>query len=169
MVDEFQDTNDIQYSLTKLLSARNKNNIFVVGDPFQTIYTWRGAVPENILKFGREFNATEMRLEKNYRSTRKILDVANIIISGVDSMWSDKVLTLYTDKEEDGEVEYGKVADNNAENRGIAEKIRELSASYSYSDMAVLIRMSFLSRGSGKQLHAIRHPLRNRQGPGFLR
>ncbi|MGD0280745.1 MAG: ATP-dependent helicase [Dissulfurispiraceae bacterium] len=147
MVDEFQDTNDIQYSLTKLLSDRNKNNIFVVADPFQTIYTWRGAVPENVLKFGRDFNAVEMRLEKNYRSTRKILDVANIIISGVDSIWSDKVLTLYTDKDQDGEVKYGKVADNNAENRGIAEKIRELSASYSYSEMAVLIRMSFLSRG----------------------
>ncbi len=53
MVDEFQDTNDIQYYLVKLLSAANRKNIFVVGDPFQTIYTWRGAVPENILKFGQ--------------------------------------------------------------------------------------------------------------------
>jgi len=59
MVDEFQDTNEIQYSLIKLLSGKNKDNIFVVGDPFQTIYTWRGAVPENILKFGREFKAKE--------------------------------------------------------------------------------------------------------------
>jgi DNA helicase-2/ATP-dependent DNA helicase PcrA len=147
MVDEFQDTNEIQYSLTKLLSAGNGKNIFVVGDPFQTIYTWRGAVPENILKFGRDFKAVEMRLEKNYRSTKKILEVANIIISGVDSMWSDKVLTLYTDKEEDGEVEYRNAADNNTENRRIADKIRDLTATYSYSDIAVLIRMSFLSRG----------------------
>ncbi len=147
MVDEFQDTNEIQYSLTELLSAGNKKNIFVVGDPFQTIYTWRGAVPENILKFGRDFKATEMRLEKNYRSTKKILEVANIVISGVDSMWSDKVLTLYTDKEEDGEVEYRNAADNNTENRRIADKIKDLTATYSYSDMAVLIRMSFLSRG----------------------
>ena len=147
MVDEFQDTNEIQYSLIKLLSGRNRNNIFVVGDPFQTIYTWRGAVPENILKFAREFRATEMRLEKNYRSTRKILDVANIVIGKVDRMWADKVLTLHTDKEEEGEVEYRDTADHDAENRRIAEKILDLASTHSYSDMAVLIRMSFLSRG----------------------
>ncbi|MFI5296323.1 MAG: ATP-dependent helicase, partial [Thermodesulfovibrionales bacterium] len=147
MVDEFQDTNEIQYSLVKLLSGKNRNNIFVVGDPFQTIYTWRGAVPENILKFGREFGATEMRLEKNYRSTKKILDVANIVIGKVDRMWADKVLTLHTDKEEEGEVEYRDSVDHGAENRRIAEKIRDLASKHSYSDMAVLIRMSFLSRG----------------------
>ena len=147
MVDEFQDTNEIQYSLIKLLSGKNKNNIFVVGDPFQTIYTWRGAVPENILRFSREFGAVEMRLEKNYRSTRKILDVANIVISRVDRMWADKVLTLHTDKEEEGDVEYRDSADHDIENRYIAEKIRDLASTCSYSDIAVLIRMSFLSRG----------------------
>jgi DNA helicase-2/ATP-dependent DNA helicase PcrA len=147
MVDEFQDTNDIQYSLVKLLSAANKKNVFVVGDPFQTIYTWRGAVPENILKFAREFGATEMRLEKNYRSTRKILEVANIVIGGVDRMWEDKVLTLHTDKEEEGEVEYHKATAHDSESRRVAERIRELALTHSYSDMAVLIRMSFLSRG----------------------
>ena len=147
MVDEFQDTNEIQYSLIKLLSGKNRNNIFVVGDPFQTIYTWRGAVPENILKFGREFGATEMKLEKNYRSTKKILDVANIVIGKVDRMWADKILTLHTDKEEEGEVEYRDSADHDSENRRIAEKIKDLASTYSYSDMAVLIRMSFLSRG----------------------
>jgi DNA helicase II / ATP-dependent DNA helicase PcrA len=147
MVDEFQDTNEIQYSLIKLLSGKNRENIFVVGDPFQTIYTWRGAVPENILRFSREFGATEMRLEKNYRSARKILDVANIVIAGVDRMWSDKVLTLHTDKEEEGDVEYRDSSDHDAENRHIAEKIKDLASAYAYSDMAVLIRMSFLSRG----------------------
>ena len=147
MVDEFQDTNEIQYSLIQLLSARNRNNIFVVGDPFQTIYTWRGAVPENILKFGRDFEATEMRLEKNYRSTRKILEIANIVIGKVDGMWSDKVLTLHTDREEEGEVEYRNSSDHDAENKRIAEKIRDLASTYSYSDMAVLVRLSFLSRG----------------------
>ena len=147
MVDEFQDTNDIQYSLIKLLSAKNRNNIFAVGDPFQTIYTWRGAVPENILKFARDFKATEMRLEKNYRSTRKILDIANIVIGKVDRMWSDKVLTLYTDKEEEGEVEYHNSSGHDAENRRIAEKIKVLASACSYSDIAILIRLSFLSRG----------------------
>lgn len=147
MVDEFQDTNEIQYSLIKLISGKNRNNIFVVGDPFQTIYTWRGAVPENILRFGREFGATEMRLEKNYRSTRKILEVANIVIGKVDRMWADKVLTLHTDKLEEGEVEYRDSEDQDSENRHIVEKIKNLTSTHSYSDMAVLIRMSFLSRG----------------------
>ncbi|MEJ2684912.1 MAG: ATP-dependent helicase [Candidatus Sulfobium sp.] len=147
MVDEFQDTNDIQYFLVKLISDRNRNNVFVVGDPFQTIYTWRGAVPENILKFGRDFNAEEMRLEKNYRSTRKILDVANIVIGKADRMWADKILTLHTDREEEGEVEYRSAPDHDAENRRMAEKIVELSSVCSYSDIAVLIRLSFLSRG----------------------
>jgi DNA helicase-2/ATP-dependent DNA helicase PcrA len=147
MVDEFQDTNEIQYLLIKLLSGRNRNNIFVVGDPFQTIYTWRGAVPENILKFGREFNAEEMRLEKNYRSTRKILDVANIVIGKADRMWADKILTLHTDKLEEGDVEYRSAPDHDEENRRIAEKVGELASTCSYSDIAVLIRLSFLSRG----------------------
>lgn len=147
MVDEFQDTNDIQYFLVKLISGRNRDNVFVVGDPFQTIYTWRGAVPENILKFGRDFNAEEMRLERNYRSTRKILDVANIVIGKADRMWADKILTLRTDKEEGWDVEYRNSADHDAENRRIAGEIEALSSSYSYSDIAVLIRLSFLSRG----------------------
>jgi DNA helicase-2/ATP-dependent DNA helicase PcrA len=147
MVDEFQDTNEIQYSLVKLLSAANRKNIFVVGDPFQTIYTWRGAVPENILKFARDFQATEMRLEKNYRSFRKILEVANIVIGKVDRMWADRVLTLHTDKEEEGEVGYRRETDHDSENRRIAEKIKDLALTHSYSDIAVLIRMSFLSRG----------------------
>ena len=147
MVDEFQDTNEIQYSLIQLLSAKNRNNIFVVGDPFQTIYTWRGAVPENILKFGRDFNAAEMRLERNYRSTRKILDIANTVIGKVEGVWTDKVLTLYTDKEEEGEVEYRRTIGHESESRYIAEKIRALAPTYSYSDMAVLIRLTFLSRG----------------------
>lgn len=147
MVDEFQDTNQIQYTLIKLLSAKNRNNIFVVGDPFQTIYTWRGAVPENILKFGQEFQATEMKLEKNYRSTQRILDIANVVIGKVDRVWADKVLTLQTDSEEEGEVGYRKSADHDSENRRIAEKIKDLAGDFSYSDMAILIRMSFLSRG----------------------
>jgi DNA helicase-2/ATP-dependent DNA helicase PcrA len=118
-----------------------------VGDPFQTIYTWRGAVPENILKFASDFGATEMRLERNYRSTRKILEIANTVIGKVDRMWADRVLTLRTDKEEEGEAEYRKAVEHEVENRRIAEKIRDLAAEHSYSEMAVLIRMSFLTRG----------------------
>ena len=167
MVDEFQDTNDIQYALVQLLSAGNRNNIFVVGDPFQTIYTWRGAVPENILKFGRDFEATEMRLEQNYRSARKILDIANIVIGRADRMWTDKILTLHTDKEEEGEVEYRKTLDHDAENRRIAEKIRDLASTHSYSDIAVLIRLTFLSRGLESSLMQLGIPYEIVRGLAF--
>jgi DNA helicase-2/ATP-dependent DNA helicase PcrA len=145
MIDEFQDTNDIQFSLIKLLAGQSRN-LFAVGDFFQCIYTWRGSQPSNIERFIREFKAKEMKLEKNYRSTKRILGIANTIVSKVECRWSEKVLELYTDNEEDGDVGYESHADGISESIWIAEKIRELSPNHAYSDMAILIRMTFLSR-----------------------
>jgi DNA helicase-2/ATP-dependent DNA helicase PcrA len=146
MIDEFQDTNDIQFLLIKLL-AGGKKGLFAVGDFFQCIYTWRGSRPSNIGKFISEFRAKEMRLEENYRSTKKILAIANTVVSKVSCSWSDRVLELRTDKEEEGEVKYVKKADGISESIWIAEKIRDLTSGHKYSDIAVLIRMAFLSRG----------------------
>ncbi|MEW6586232.1 MAG: UvrD-helicase domain-containing protein [Nitrospirota bacterium] len=145
MVDEFQDTNDIQFSLIKLLSGKSKN-LFAVGDFFQCIYTWRGSKPSNIERFIREFRAKEMKLEKNYRSTRRILGIANTVISKVECGWTDKTIELYTDNEEEGDVGYKSHEDGISESVWIAEKIRRLSDSHAYRDMAILIRMTFLSR-----------------------
>jgi len=145
MIDEFQDTNDIQFLLIKLL-AGEKKGLFAVGDFFQCIYTWRGSRPSNIGRFITEFQAREMKLEKNYRSTRKILDIANTVVSKVACSWSDKVLELRTDNEEEGEVRYVKKTDGISESIWIAEKIQDLALSHRHSDMAVLIRMAFLSR-----------------------
>ncbi len=145
MIDEFQDTNDIQFSLIKLLAGKSRN-LFAVGDFFQCIYTWRGSRPSNIERFIREFKAKEMKLEKNYRSTKRILGIANTIVSKVECRWSEKVLELYTDNEEEGDVGYESRADGISESIWIAEKIRELSPNHAYSDMAILIRMTFLSR-----------------------
>ena len=145
MIDEFQDTNDIQFSLIKLLAGKSRN-LFAVGDFFQCIYTWRGSRPSNIERFIREFKAKEMKLEKNYRSTKRILGIANTIVSKVECRWSEKVLELYTDNEEEGDVGYKSRADGISESIWIAEKIRELSPDHAYSDMAILIRMTFLSR-----------------------
>jgi DNA helicase-2/ATP-dependent DNA helicase PcrA len=145
LIDEFQDTNDIQFSLIKLLAGRSKN-LFAVGDFFQCIYTWRGSRPSNIARFIQEFGAKEMKLEKNYRSTKRILGIANTVVSKVECGWSDKAIELYTDNKEEGDVEYKRNADGISESVWIAEKIRRLSRNNAYSDMAILIRMTFLSR-----------------------
>ncbi|HMK57070.1 MAG TPA: UvrD-helicase domain-containing protein [Dissulfurispiraceae bacterium] len=147
LVDEYQDTNRIQYLLINLLIGE-KGDICVVGDPQQCIYTWRGAHPLNILNFTKDFSAAETKLEKNYRSTKKILAVANKIIAKADTMWEGRILQLSTDRRDEGEVVYTKNSDNIAECGYVASKIRKLiDLGYQYSDMAVLMRMSFVSRG----------------------
>ncbi len=147
LVDEYQDTNKIQYLLINLLVSE-RGDICVVGDPQQCIYTWRGAHPLNILNFTKDFSAAEKKLEKNYRSTQAILDVANKVIAKADMMWEGKILKLSTDRCDDGEILYTKNSDNIAECGSIASRIRKLvDIGYQYSDMAILMRMSFVSRG----------------------
>jgi DNA helicase II / ATP-dependent DNA helicase PcrA len=147
LVDEYQDTNKIQYTLINLLVGKS-GNICVVGDPQQCIYTWRGAHPLNILNFSKDFAAEETKLEINYRSTQKILDVANRVISKADSVWDGKVLKLTCDRDDEGETLYTKSNDNFAECSNVASKVKTLvDMGYCYSDMAVLMRMSFVSRG----------------------
>ncbi|HMK61700.1 MAG TPA: UvrD-helicase domain-containing protein [Dissulfurispiraceae bacterium] len=112
------------------------------------IYTWRGAHPLNILNFTKDFSAAEAKLEKNYRSTKKILSIANKIIAKADTIWEGRILQLSTDRRDEGEVIYTKNSDSIAECSYVASKIRKLTdLGYQYSDMAVLMRMSFVSRG----------------------
>ncbi|NPA58718.1 MAG: UvrD-helicase domain-containing protein [Aquificae bacterium] len=148
LVDEYQDTNLVQHKILKLLVG-DRDCITVVGDPQQCIYTWRGANPENILEFEKDFPNTQIvKLERNYRSTGKILSLANRVIANAKGRWKEKILRLWTDRE-DGEDIYLAVLDTDKKESGfIGKRILKLmeGEGYSYGDFAVLIRMAYLSR-----------------------
>ena len=142
MIDEFQDTNRLQYKLVNLLSSVTQN-IFIVGDINQSIYSFRGARVENINMFKKAYNPTMIKLEKNYRSTSMILNIANDIISKNKSFVNMK---LYTDNEEGKKAEYYQADSNFGEVLHIISEIKKLKAlGYNYNDMAILYRMNSLS------------------------
>ena len=143
-VDEFQDTNAVQYNIIKLLSSKH-GNVFAVGDDDQSIYGWRGAEIENILRFDKDFpNAKVYKLERNYRSTKSILRLANAIIKHNVGR-RDK--ELWTEAEEGAKPEYYQAEEEAGEAlhaaRAIADGVR---AGRSYSDYAVLMRINALTR-----------------------
>ena len=144
LVDEYQDTNTVQYELCKLLSSKY-NNIFVVGDASQSIYSWRNADYKNILNFERDYkNAKVILLEENYRSTNNILRAANSVIK---NNTQGKVLKLWTDVGDGEKVDYIKVDDEIKESDFVVNKIKEaVSLGYHYNDFAVLYRTNGQSR-----------------------
>ena len=143
-VDEFQDTNAVQYEIVRMLSLKH-GNIFAVGDDDQSIYGWRGADINNILGFEHDFkNAQVFKLERNYRSTKKILDIANAVIAHnvnrkQKTLWTDNAdgvnAETYIAEDESGEAQYTAIQIKNLVLRG-----------YKYSDFAVLMRINALSR-----------------------
>lgn len=144
-IDEYQDTNHAQYELAKLLAAKEKN-ICVVGDDAQSIYSFRGADITNILSFQRDYpNATTIRLEQNYRSTKKIIRIADALISK-NSQRLDK--TLWTDNEDGDDVVLIEALSERDEALKVANKVRGLSVrhGYTYNDFAVLYRTNAQSR-----------------------
>ena len=150
MVDEYQDTNQIQYAFVRML-AEAHNNICVVGDDDQCIYQWRGADIRNILEFEKDFkNAKVVKLEQNYRSTANILAAAHSVISNNTSRKAKK---LWTDAEEGRKITCCRTADEKEEASYIASEIERLhegsysgSDSISYSDFAILYRTNAQSR-----------------------
>ena len=144
LVDEYQDTNSIQYELCKIL-ARKYNNIFVLGDANQSIYSWRNADYRNILNFEKDYkNAHVVLLEENYRSTNTILKAANSVIKNNNE---GTKLNLWTSIGDGEKVEYIRVEDEIKESSFVINKIKELvSEGYSYSDFAVLYRTNAQSR-----------------------
>ncbi len=144
MIDEYQDTNEIQLKLLQKLCSSH-NNICVVGDDDQSIYGWRGAHIRNILEFDQDFsNANIVKLEKNYRSTQKILTVANALIEHNRGRLGK---TLESTRPEGKDVVTIKSDHENEESKKIAAYIAELITSgEKASDIAVLYRINALSR-----------------------
>ncbi|MDO4749047.1 MAG: 3'-5' exonuclease, partial [Eubacteriales bacterium] len=140
MVDEYQDTNKVQYKFVSLL-AKKSNNICVVGDDDQSIYKFRGATIENILSFENEFKgATVIRLEQNYRSTSTILDAANEVIKNNTER---KGKTLWTQNAKGDKITIHTASTEREEALYIANTIMDgVSQGRKYSDYAVLYRMN---------------------------
>ncbi|HXK37797.1 MAG TPA: UvrD-helicase domain-containing protein [Candidatus Paceibacterota bacterium] len=143
-VDEYQDTNAVQYTLTQLL-AGERRNICVVGDSDQSIYSWRGASIANILDFEKDYpNAQVILLEQNYRSTKNILQAANSVIEK-NELRKDKV--LFTENNEGEKLTIIEGFDEIDEARRIAQKIAALMGSgIKASDIAILYRTNVQSR-----------------------
>jgi len=144
-IDEFQDTNTVQFAIVNRLSIKH-GNIFVVGDDDQSIYGWRGAKIENILNFDDIYRGAKVyKLERNYRSTKNILELANHIIAN-NTKRREKV--LWTDNPDGGRIETYVGFDENEEASFAAVTIKNLIArgNCSYKDFAVFMRVNALSR-----------------------
>lgn len=144
MVDEYQDTNSLQFELLKKLCFSH-NNLCVVGDDDQSIYSFRGAKVENILSFESSFGeAKVVKLEENYRSSANILEIANSVISNNKHRYEKKLKATRKSMEE---VEYKNFADEKEEATWIAKTIKEMiRKGENPSDIAVLFRVNAVSR-----------------------
>jgi DNA helicase-2/ATP-dependent DNA helicase PcrA len=151
LVDEYQDTNEAQYELCRLLAA-GYHNICVVGDADQSIYGWRGANMENILNFEKDYkNAKTVKLEQNYRSTGHILKAANAVI---DHNEHRKAKRLWTDKGDGEKVHYYQAQSDRDETHYVLSKIKEevKDKGRKYGDFAILYRTNAQSRGMEEAL-----------------
>lgn len=143
-IDEYQDTNKVQYQIAKMLVGEEEN-IFAVADIDQCIYSWRGSDISNVLKFEKDFKGAQIiKLEQNYRSTSNILNASNEIIKKNKNRYEKN---LYTENEEGEKLLICPSFDENSEGSFVASKIKELlSSKVEPQDIAVLYRTNFQSR-----------------------
>ncbi len=143
LIDEFQDTNLLQLEIIKILAEKN-NNLCVVGDDSQSIYSFRGANINNILNFNNLYpKAKVFKLEENYRSSKNILDAANSLIS-YNEQKLEKI--IWTQKEQGEKIQLTKIESDKSEGLMIAEKIKKNYPEKKYSDHLILYRMNSQSR-----------------------
>ncbi|MEM6799466.1 MAG: UvrD-helicase domain-containing protein [Planctomycetota bacterium] len=166
LVDEYQDTNRAQYVILRALS-HDFPNLAATGDPDQSIYGWRGADLNNILEFEADYPQVKVvRLEQNYRSTKKILRVADALIANNKRR---KKKSLFTDNDEGAAVRLVTYADQADEATDIARRIREAidSGERRASDFAIFYRVNALSRAVEKALRAAQVPFQMVRGQEF--
>jgi len=170
LVDEYQDTNAVQHLWLRLLAQRTENvrkpNLCCVGDDDQSIYGWRGADVDNILRFEKDFpGAKVIRLERNYRSTGHILAAASHLIShNCDRLGK----TLFTDGEDGEKPEVSGVWDSEEEARVIGDEIEQLQRQgHSLDEFAILVRASFQMREFEERFITLGLPYKVIGGPRF--
>lgn len=167
LVDEYQDTNILQDHFLKLLLREDKKNyLFVVGDDDQSIYGWRGAEVDNILKFDTTHEDVHVvKLEENYRSTQNILTAANAVIAKNELRHGK---TLFTKQEDGSEIDIYQAANPDAEASYYVDVIRHYyEQGIPYSDMAILYRNNFISRSFETKLSESMIPYKLIGGVGF--
>ncbi|MBO6306958.1 MAG: UvrD-helicase domain-containing protein [Paludibacteraceae bacterium] len=164
LVDEYQDTNYVQYCLVSRL-AEPQQNICVVGDDAQSIYSFRGADIRNILNFQRQYpDARLFKLERNYRSTQNIVNAANSLIHK-NTHQIEK--TVYSEKEAGKPLSLYAYMDDRAEASGVAEMIAHAHRAAGYDDIAVLYRTNAQSRAFEGELRKRNIPYRIYGGTSF--
>ena len=157
LIDEYQDTNPAQYEIIKLLGAMHEN-VCVVGDDAQSIYSFRGATIENILQFQKDYdNVKVVKLEQNYRSTQSILHVANEVIRNNKGQIEK---TLFTENSEGEKIRLVRTMTDNDEGKFVADTIQEqkLRNHYSNKDFAILYRTNAQSRAFEESLRRMGIP-----------
>ncbi len=157
LIDEYQDTNPAQYEIIKLLGAMYEN-VCVVGDDAQSIYSFRGATIQNILQFQKDYDDVKVvKLEQNYRSTQNILNVANEIISNNKSQIEKK---LFTENPEGEKIKLVRTLTDNEEGKFVADSIQEqkLRNHFNNKDFAILYRTNAQSRAFEESLRRMAIP-----------
>jgi DNA helicase-2/ATP-dependent DNA helicase PcrA len=166
MIDEFQDTNDAQYQIVKLLSAKDEN-ICVVGDDAQSIYAFRGATIENILNFERDYpDLKTFRLEQNYRSTEHIVSAANQIIKQNKAQLAKEI---WTENKGGEKIKVFKTASDTDEARIVADAIfdQKMRNHLTHSEFAILYRTNAQSRSFEEALRKLNIPYKIYGGLSF--
>ncbi|HEY5288640.1 MAG TPA: UvrD-helicase domain-containing protein [Caulobacteraceae bacterium] len=165
LVDEYQDTNTAQYLWLRLLAQKSRN-LCCVGDDDQSIYGWRGAEVDNILRFERDFpGARVIRLERNYRSTEHILAAASGLIAANKGRLGK---TLWTESAGGQKVRVRGVWDGEAESRLVAEDIERWKRGRRYAEIAILVRASFQMRAFEERFVLLQIPYTVVGGPRFF-